>query len=72
MLKLNETIQKSGNFRNLSYFHNSVLGLENKVFFSVQFLVDILPLGSGYLHIFADSNPGSQNFGDPTDTDPNL
>jgi len=41
-----------------------------KVFF--QFLVDILPLGSGSvdLHIFADPDPGSQNLADPTDPDP--
>ena len=38
----------------------------------LQFLVDILPLGSGYVdpHIFADPDSGSQNLGDPTDPDP--
>ena len=36
----------------------------------MQFLVDILPLGSGALHIFADPDPGSQNLADPTDPDP--
>ena len=35
----------------------------------MQFLVDILPLGSGFVdpHIFADPDPGSQNLPDPTD-----
>ena len=38
----------------------------------LQFLVDILHLGSGYVdpHIFADPDPGSQNLADPTDPDP--
>ena len=38
----------------------------------MQFLVDILPLGSGSveLHIFVDPDPGSQNLADPTDPDP--
>jgi hypothetical protein len=38
----------------------------------VEFLVDILPLGSGSVdpHIFADPDPGSQNLADPTDPDP--
>jgi len=38
----------------------------------LQFLVDILPLGSGSvgLHIFADPDPGSQNLADPKDPDP--
>ena len=38
----------------------------------LQFLVDILPLGSGSVdpHIFADPDPGSQNLADPTDPDP--
>ena len=38
----------------------------------MQFLVDILPLGSGSLdpHIFADPDPGSQNLADPKDPDP--
>jgi len=37
-----------------------------KVFFS-QFLIDILPLGSESVdpHIFAESDPGSQNVADP-------
>jgi len=35
----------------------------------LQFLVDILPLGSGSVdpHIFPDPDPGSQNLVDPTD-----
>jgi len=40
----------------------------------MQFLVDILPLGSGSVdpHIFEDldPDPGSQNLADPTDPDP--
>ena len=38
----------------------------------MQFLVDILPLGSGSVdpHIFADPDPGSQNLADPTDPNP--
>jgi len=39
----------------------------------LQFLVDILLLGSGSLdphHIFADPDLGSQNLADPTDPDP--
>ena len=40
--------------------------------FFLQFLVDILPLGSGSVdpHIFADPDPGSQNLADPTDPSP--
>ena len=38
--------------------------------FFLQFLVDILPLGSGDPHIFADPDPGSQNHADQTDPDP--
>ena len=46
-----------------------VLGVK-KIF--LQFLVEILPLGSGSVdpHIFADPDPGSQNLADPTDRDP--
>ena len=42
----------------LSFYISSNLGFESKIFF-LQFLVDILPLGSGFLdpHIFADSDP---------------
>ena len=50
---------------------SSDLGFKIKFFF-LQFLVDILPLGSGSVdpHIFADPDPGSQNLADPTDPDP--
>ena len=52
---------------------SSDLGFKIKIFF-LQFLVDILPLGSGSMdpHIFAepDPDPGSQNLVDPTDPDP--
>ena len=46
-----------------------VLRLKN---FYLQFLVNILPLGSGSVdpHIFADPDPGSQNLADPMDPDP--
>ena len=55
------TIQKSGNFYNLSFFNSSDLGFESKIFFCS--LVGILPLGSSSVdpHIFGDSDPGSQN-----------
>jgi len=65
------TIQKWGNFYNLffSKVQSWVIGVKK---FFLQFLVDILPLGSGSVdpHIFADPDPGSQNLGDPTDPDP--
>ena len=44
------------------------MGFGNKKFL-FQFLVDILPLGSGDPHIFEDPDPGSQNLADPTDPD---
>jgi len=57
---------------NLFFFKSSDLGFRSKVF--MQFLVDILPLGSGSVdpHIFEDldPDPGSQNLADPTDPDP--
>jgi len=45
------------------------LDLEVKKGFFLQFLVDILPLGSGSVdpHIYADPDPGSQILADPTD-----
>ena len=52
------TIHKSGNFNNTF--------LQKFRFGFLQFLDDILPLGSGSV----DSDPGSQNFADPTDPDP--
>jgi len=57
----------------LSFFSSKVqswvLGVK-KLF--LQFLVDILLLGSGSVdpHILADPDPGSQNLADPTDPDP--
>ena len=66
MLKLDEP------FRNQEIFIISlfsivqiwVLGVN---IFLLQFLVDMLPLGSGSVdpHIFADPDPGSQNLTDP-------
>ena len=57
------------------FFNSSDLGFESKIFL-LQFLVNILPLGSGSVdpHIFADPDPdpdpGGQNLADPTDPDP--
>ena len=68
MLKLNEP------FRNQKICIISLFSIVQIWFFCVQFLVDILPLGSGSVdpHIFAnlDPDPGSQNLADPTDPDP--
>ena len=66
-----KTIQKSGNFYNLAFFNSSDLCFEIKIFL-LQFLVYILPLGSGSVdpHIIADPDPGCQNLADPTDPDP--
>ena len=71
MLKLDEP------FRNQEIFIISLFSivqiwvLRVKICF-LQFLVDILSLGSGSvdLHIFADPDPESQNLADPTDPDP--
>ena len=62
----NEEIFKIPLFSNVQIW---VLGVK-KLF--LQFLVDILPLGSGSVdpHIFADPDPGSKNLADPTDPDP--
>ena len=66
------TIQKSGNFYNLSFSIVHIWVLRVNIF--LQVLVDILPLGSGSVdpHICADSDPdpGIQNLLDLTDTDP--
>ena len=43
------TIQKSGNFNNLSFFKSLDLGFESKTVF-LQLLVDILPLGSASVY----------------------
>ena len=55
----------------ISFFFSKIsdMGFGNKKFL-FQFLVDILPLGSGDPHIFEDPDPGSQNLADPTDPDP--
>ena len=50
-----------------SVVHISVLRV--KICF-LQFLVDILSLGSMDSHIFVDPDPGTQNLADPTDLDP--
>ena len=54
------------------FFKSSEFGFRGEKVFFLQFLVDILPLGSGSVdpHIFADPDPGSQNLADPTDPDP--
>ena len=71
MLKLDEP------FRNQEIFIISLFSIAQTwvlrvKFIFLQFLVDILPLGSGFVdpHIFADPDPGSQNLADPTDSDP--
>ena len=70
MLKLDES------FRNQEIFIISLFSIVSiwvlRVNFFLQFLVDILPLGSGSVdpHIFADPDPESQNLADPTDPDP--
>ena len=72
MLKLDEP------FRNQEIFIISLFSivqiwvLRVKIFLLLQFLVDILPFGSGSVdpHIFADPDPGSQNLADPKDPDP--
>ena len=70
MLKLNEPFRNQEIFI-ISFFNSSDLGFESKIFF-LQFLFDILSLGSGSVdsHIFPDPDPGSQNLADPTDPDP--
>ena len=58
-------------FRNQEIFIISLFSIVQiwvvRVNFFLQFLVDILPLGSGSVdpHIFADPDPGSQNRADP-------
>ena len=55
------TIQKWGNFYNLSFFNSSDSGFRSKKFF-LQFLFDILHLGSGSVdpHIFAGPDPDQE------------
>ena len=70
ILKLDEPIRNKKFLLSL-FFKSSDLGFRSKkVFF--QFLVDVLPLGSGSAdpHIFVDPDPGSQILADPTDPDP--
>ena len=56
----------------ISLFSKVQIWVLRVIFLLLQFLVDILPLGSGSAdpHIFADPDPGSQNLADPTDPDP--
>ena len=71
MLKLDEPFRNQDIFIICLFSKVQIWVLGAKKCFS-QFLVDILPLGSGSmdLHIFADLDPGSQNLADPTDPDP--
>ena len=66
-------LQKFEKFFTISFFSSSDLSFESK--FCLQFLIYILPLGSGSvdLHIFAnpDLDPGNQNLVDLTDPIPN-
>ena len=57
-------------FKTTLFLTVQICVLKATVFF-LQFLVNILPLGSGSVdpHIFADPDPGSQNLADSTDPD---
>jgi len=57
MFKLDELFRDKVIFDNLYFLNSFDLGFKSKVF-SLQFLVDILPL------------EGSENVADPTDPDP--
>ena len=65
------TIQKWGNFYNLSFSKILIWGFGLKKIFFCIFLVDISPLGSE--SVDADPDPGSQNLAYPNepDLDPN-
>ena len=65
ILKLDEPFRNEEFFRIYTFFKKLDLGFRIKSFF-LQFLVDILPFGSGSM----DTDPGSQNLADPTDPDP--
>jgi len=68
ILKLDKPFRNEENLK-ISFFSKVqilVLGVKKGCFF-LQFLVDILPLGSGDPHIFAEPDPGIQNLADPTD-----
>ena len=71
MLKLNEPFRNQEVFI-ISFFSIVQIWVLRVKSFLLQFLVDIFPLGSGSVdpHIFADSDPASQNIVDPTDPDP--
>ena len=71
ILKLDEPFRNEEIFIVSLFSKVQIWGLGEKRFF-LQFLVDILPLGSGSVdpHSFADPDPGSQNLADPTDPDP--
>ena len=64
LLKLDEPFRHEEIFK--ISISDSDLGLRSKKDFFLQFLFDILPLGSGSVDpIFGDPDPGSQNFPDP-------
>ena len=71
MLKLDEPFRNQEIFI-ISLFPIVQIWVLRLNFFFLQFLVDILPLGSGSVdpHIFSDPDPGSENLADPTDPDP--
>ena len=52
-----------------SFFKFKFFTFSVNIFF-LQFLVDILLLGSGYIFADPDLDSGSQNLADPTDPDP--
>ena len=71
ILKLDEPFRNEELFI-ISLFSKDQIWVFGVKKFFLQFLVDILPLGSGPVnpHIFADPDPGSQNLTDLTDQDP--
>ena len=71
ILKLDEPFRNEEIFLIYLFSKVQIWGLGVKKIFFLQFLVDILPLGSGSVdpQIFAHPDPGS-NLADPTDPDP--
>ena len=69
MLKLDEPFKNQEIFL-ISLFSIVQIWVLRVNFFCCSVLVDILHLGSGSADIFEDSDPGSQNDADTTDSDP--
>ena len=66
------TIQKAEIFIISLFSIVQIIALESRKTCFFEFLVDILPLGSGSVdpHIFANPDPESQNRADTTDPNP--